>query len=234
MHINSPENRLNKFWGKVDKKHISLISEWIKGDSLLDVGSGFGTTSGELSKTKNIKCIGIDYDNYSLNIARKLYPTVTYLNENCEKLSFSDNQFDTIVLRDVLHHLKGEADFEKIKKELIRVSKPNARIIVLDPNINLILRISRKLVSHKDEECNFEDAFRILDEMHGVIIYKNFNTVFSLPLSGGYVGISFVPNINIIHKVLFILERFFEKIINLLKLGRYFCWRYLIVSEIIK
>ena len=234
MKIENPENRLKQFWGKVDKKYISLIGKWTKEGALLDVGSGLGTTSGELSKTKKNKCIGIDYDIDTLNVARRSYPDVEYLYENCENLSFPNNHFDTIILRDVLHHLKGEADFEKIKKELIRVAKPTSRLIILDPNVNLILRMSRKLAFHKDEECTYEDALNFSNEMNCKIIHKEFNTVFSLPLSGGYVGISLTPDINFIHKTILILENFSEKIINLFGLGRYLCWRYFIVADIIK
>lgn len=234
MEIKNPEKRLKKFWGKVDKKHIGLIAEWVKGSLALDVGSGFGTTSGEIARQLNIKCIGIDYDNSSLEIAKKLYPDGTFLFENCENLSFPDNYFDTIILRDVLHHLKGESDFEKSGKELIRVAKNKTRIIIVDPNVNFILKTARKIASHRDEECTYEDALKIVKEMKCEIIHKKFNTVFSLPLSGGYVGVSLVPDVNFIQQFILFSEMIFEKIINAIGLGKFFCWRYLIVAEVIK
>lgn len=234
MEIKNPEKRLQQFWGKVDKKHIGLIAEWVKGPIALDVGSGFGTTSGEITKQKNVNCIGIDYDDYSLAAAKKLYPDSIFLPENCEHLSFPDNYFDSIILRDVLHHLKGESDFERSKKELLRVAKPHARIIILDPNVNIILKTARKIASHKDEECTYEDALKIVKEINCQIIHKSFNTVFSLPLSGGYVGVSLVPDINTIQRFILFSEKFFEKLITAIGLGRFLCWRYLIVAEIIK
>lgn len=234
MKIKDPEKRLYQFWGKVDKKHITIISKWVIGNSILDVGSGFGTTSGEISKLKDKKPIGIDYDQTSIETAKRLYPNGTYLFQNCESLSFPDSHFDTIILRDVLHHLKGESDFTKSISELIRVIKPNGRILIFDPNINFILKTARNISAHKDEECTYEEALQILQGMNCKIIHKEFNTVYSLPLSGGYVGLSLVPNINFVHTALLSAERVTEKIINSLKIGRYLCWRYLIVSEVIK
>ena len=233
MHINNPEKRLAKFWGRVDKKHIRSIAEFVKGECILDVGCGMGTTTGALN-TASVKCIGIDYDDKSLNVAKSLNPNGIFMNENCEKLSFSDNYFDTIILRDVLHHLTGESDFSKSKKELIRVAKPGARIIILDPNINFILKFARKIASHKDEECTYEEALKIVESMNGVVIHKNFHTIYSLPLSGGYVGTSFIPNINFIQNLILLSEKKVEKIINKLNMGRSFCWRYLIAADILK
>ena len=233
MEIKNPEKRLKQFWGKVDEKHIRLIAEWVKGESVLDVGCGMGTTTAALTK-KNIKCIGIDYDDVSLTVAKKLNPKSIFLNENCEKQSFQDNYFDTIILRDVLHHLKGEADFKLVKNELIRVAKANARLIILDPNVNFLLKTARKLSSHKDEECTYEDAKEIVKIMNGKIRHESFNTVFSLPLSGGYVGLSFIPNIIFLQNFILSFEVLFEKIINKLGIGRILCWRYFIAAEISK
>ena len=73
--------------------------------------------------------------------------------------------------------------------------------------------------------------FIYLAKMQHKIIYNEFNTIYSLPLSGGYVGINFVPDINFIHKAILNSEDYFENIINGIKLGRHLCWRYLIVGE---
>jgi SAM-dependent methyltransferase len=234
MKVKNPEKRLRKFLGKVDKKFIDLIKENIVGDIVLDVGCGMGTTTGEITKNAAIKCIGIDYDSDSLAVAKALNPNGTYLNENCEKLSFKDNYFDTIILRDVLHHLKGEADFNLVRKELIRVAKPNARLIILDPNVNFILKTARKIAFHKDEECTFEDAIKIVETMNGDIRHSSFNTVISIPLSGGYVGVPLVPNILFIQNFVMFFESILEKIVNKLNLGRILCWRYFIIADIKK
>lgn len=230
MKIKNPEKRLKQFWGLVDKKHITLLSGFLRGNNILDMGCGLGTTTNYISNM-GLNCIGIDYDSDSIKYCKKIYPECNFQIANAEKLPFEDGYFDTIILRDALHHFYGEADFSKVKKEILRVTKNNSRIIFFDPNVNFILKTMRKVSSHKDEECNYETAIDILNEMGFKIIHHSFNTVYSLPLSGGYVGINFIPNINFIQNIILASENIFEKLINKTGLGRQLCWRYLIAGQ---
>jgi len=219
------------FWGRVDEKHILSFLPFIRGENVLDVGCGNGSTTGYLAENGDFSCIGIDDDKEEIALAKKLFPGCDFRVMNCEELEFEDNYFNTIILRDVLHHLYEDADFEKVKKELQRVSANNGRLIILDPNIHFILKMMRLISSHRDAECKYETALEIMGDIDCKLIHKDFNTLYSLPLSGGYVGINFVPQVKIIQDIILGSEKFFEKLTNKLKLGRYFCWRYLIVGE---
>ncbi|MBZ0202799.1 MAG: class I SAM-dependent methyltransferase [Ignavibacteria bacterium] len=230
MKIENPEKRLNQFWGEVDKKHIQSIADYVTGNKILDMGCGLGTTTNYI--TNSVKeCIGIDYDNELIDYCKTTYPNCKYLVADAEKLPFDDNSFDTIILRDALHHFFGEADFDKVKSEILRVAKSNARIIFFDPNVNFLLKTMRKLSSHVDEECNYETAIEIMNDMGFKIIHHSFNTVYSLPLSGGYVGINFIPSVKLFYKIVLRTENVYEWLINKLGLGRHLCWRYLIVGK---
>ncbi len=230
MKVNNPEKRLNKFWGKVDLKHIKLISEQLSGKNILDIGCGYGTTTNEITKA-GFKCIGIDSDLQVIEKASKKFPFCTYIEANAEKLPFEDNFFDTIILRDSLHHLYQEADFSIISTELSRVSKPKSKLIFFDPNVNSIVKFMRKVAFHKDAECDYKTAIKIMKSLNYKVTHVSFNTIYSLPLSGGYVGINLVPDLKIIHKTLLNFETFIEKLINKIGFGPYLCWRYLIVGE---
>lgn len=234
MRISNPEKRLEKFWGRVDEKHIMSFFPFVKGRNVLDVGCGNGSTTGYLNQNGDFNCIGIDEDKEEIGLAKRLYPDCDFRLMNCEEMIFEDNYFETIVLRDVLHHLYEDADFEKVSKELVRVSGKNSRIIIFDPNVNFMLKTMRVISFHKDAGCNFETALKITDDIGYKLIHKSFNTLYSLPLSGGYVGINFVPQMRSIQQFILRSENFFERITNKLKLGRYLCWRYLIVGELKK
>ena len=52
-----------------------------------------------------------------------------------------------------------------------------------------------------------------------------------LLISGGYVGINFIPNIKYIQNIVLHTENYIEKLINKVALGRQLCWRYLIVGQ---
>jgi len=230
MKIKNPEKRLKMFWGEVDKKHVEIIQKFVCGNNILDMGCGYGTTTAHIAAS-GYNCIGMDYDQAVIDSAKERFPGLNFQFANAEKMPFENNYFDTVILRDALHHFYVEADFSKVRSEILRVSKPNARIIFFDPNINFILKTARKTSRHDDAECDFETAQKIMKQMDCEIIHSSFNTLYSLPLSGGYVGINFIPNIRFLHSFLLGFEKLCERIINNLHLGRYFCWRYVIVGE---
>jgi SAM-dependent methyltransferase len=230
MQIKNPDKRLNKFYGKVDAKHINLILEHVAGKDVLDMGSGSGTTTAQLTKL-GFNCTGFDFDTNAVERAKKLWPGCNFVVANAEKLPFPDKSFDTVILRDALHHFYQEADFNKVKTEILRVSRDKSTLIFFDPNVNLMLKTMRKLSSHDDAECNYESALQVMKELNFKVTYDSFNTLFSLPLSGGYVGLNFVPNVAFIQSAILGTERIAEKLTNGLKMGRYACWRYIIVGK---
>ena len=229
MKINDPSKRLNKFWGKVDRKHIESIAQFVEGKKILDLGAGYGTTTNFLAD-RGYDVTAIDLDEESIKIAKTINPKINYRKLNVEQLPFDDLSFDTLILRDAIHHFLGEADITKVKKEMNRVLKPGGRLIFFDPNINFIIKILRRLSNHKDEECRFEEGLGIMDEMGYHIIHKSFNTVYSLPLSGGYVGLNLIPDIKWVQSFILKSETNIEKLIQN-KIGRQIAWRYLIVGE---
>ena len=231
MKIHNSEKRLQKFWGKVDEKHIRLIEEWVTGNHILDMGAGYGATTGYLSKKKDIHCVAMDCDPEMADKAKNIFPGINYVQANAEHLPFEAKTFDTIILRDALHHFLAEADIEKVKGEIARVAKDQSRVIFFDPNVNWVLKSLRWLSNHKDEECHFEQALGIMQSMGFTIIHKGFSTIFSLPLSGGYVGINFVPNNKWIQNGILKTERFLERKINSFHVQRNLFWRYIIVGE---
>ncbi len=232
MRIKNPEKRLTQYWGEVDKKHTLLISNWIKGSRILDIGCGYGTTSLQISsQSTSTDCVGIDYDLQVIEKARLINPLGNFSVENCEHLSFKDNSFDTLIMRDSLHHLLGEADFEKIKSEIKRVVKKNGRLIILDPNVNLILRFLRFLTSHKDEQCTYEDALIVLKSLDATLVHSEFNTIIDLPLSGGYIGLNFVPKYKPLYQAINTLENIITNAASKLNLGRVVCLRYFLVAD---
>ncbi len=230
MNISNPKKRLKRFWGKVDQKHIAEITKFLCGKTVLDMGCGYGTTTSKITEL-GYDCIGIDYDVNTVETAKNEFPHCKFLVANAEDLPFESNYFDVIILRDALHHFYGEANFKKVQSEILRVAKSTSRIIFFDPNINFVLKTMRKISSHDDEECDFETAKEVMNNFNYQIIHTGFNTVFSLPLSGGYVGINFVPEIKPIQNLILAMENIVEKIIIKTGGGRYLCWRYIIVGE---
>jgi ubiquinone/menaquinone biosynthesis C-methylase UbiE len=231
MKIESPERRLDRFWGKVDRKHIELIGGWLRGPRVLDLGCGYGSFTEAVQRDLGFECVGVDAEEENLEIARRRFPTGEFIRADAEDLPLETGSFDSVVLKDTLHHLVEESDWERVSRELLRVSAPRARLIFFDPNVHALLRIARRGVRHEDAECTFEQATALMRELGYKQIHTSFHTLFSQPLSGGFVGPELVPNRPRVHGAILRTEEKLEQRLNRRGLGRGLAWRYLVVGE---
>src|SRR5690606_13514670 len=131
---------------------------FIKKGKILDMGCGMGSTSDFLSKQNLGEITGLDFSQEELDKAKSWYPHITYVQANAEQMPFDDETFDTIILRDALHHFYEEADFDKVGKEIVRILKKDGILIFFDPNVNFIIKALRKVAKHEDAECSYEEV----------------------------------------------------------------------------
>jgi len=143
----STKNIFIKFAESVKrKKIIKKLKNNQQNCLLLDVGCGAGDILDSLPVRNKI---GIDYSFYLLSIAKKRSYKFPILQSNAEKLPFKDNQFNCILLMDVLEHV---ANPKKILNEIYRISAKDSMFILNIPNDNLInkcKKIIKKLNLHK-------------------------------------------------------------------------------------
>jgi len=107
---------INQFY----KKCIDLLSN-LKVDSILDAGCGEGYTL-QVLKYNNIgtKLIGIDNNEISLKIAKKIFRDINTKRGNIYKIPFKQSFFDLVVCTEVLEHLSKPSD---ALSELCRVTR---------------------------------------------------------------------------------------------------------------
>ena len=97
------------------KSLVSSIAPFIgKEKTALDVGCGTGAFAKALAERFGMKVKGID-----LRPPRKEIDFVLF---DGKKIPFGDNSFELVFLVDVLHHVAGKADREKLIEECKRVS----------------------------------------------------------------------------------------------------------------
>ena len=230
MKIASPHNRLASFWGKVDREHNELIAQNVTGVDVLDIGCGYGSLSAHLYSQK-LRVLGIDNDVDSIRIAKNLFPHVPIVEKSLQELE-TGQLFDTVTMKDTFHHLYGEADINECMQLVRGLLRPGGRLIILDPNPCLLVRICRRIARHVDEEAPASVVPEVLQKNgFQVLSFRYFETI-ALPLSGGYVGINLVPNLKIAHRHALSANRLIAGIARILGVEKHICWRYLFVATL--
>ncbi len=103
---------------------FSKILESIKGETVMEVGSGKCVLSDEIRK----KGYAVTASDIILSKdVKKRFPDLTYVESNIEHMPFKDSAFDTVVCTHTLEHVR---DLPAAIKELRRVCKKRLMIVV--------------------------------------------------------------------------------------------------------
>lgn len=232
MKIVNPQERLFSLWGIIDAQHNRLITLGIKGKNVLDVGCGYGSLVDYLTE-RGYKAKGIDISNERIKIAKQLFPNgrfQTLRAEKCDRI-IAKASVDTIVLKDSLHHLVGEGDIKNAMKNFKVILKKSGRIVVLDPNPTIIVRLARKIIHHKDFKVTFSKAIKLFKKEGFQVKEIFFFEIIGILLSGGYIGIRFVPNYKLFNKLVAFSNLALSRLLNKIGLGKLLCWRYCIYAD---
>jgi SAM-dependent methyltransferase len=226
----SPEmaRRLDGFWGQVDRRINERILRLLPEGSVLDVGCGFGSLTAFLSAAGR-DAIGVDMMEEALDAARSRYPGVRVVHHIGAGLPAGVSRRRTIVLKDTLHHLVAEADVDAL---LTAWRRDGAEyVVVSDPNPNVVLRACRSLIRHTDPECSVERARDVLARGGFDVIACEYDIIFSLPLSGGYVGPVLWPRWRVFGDAALALETALVAATRAVGAAPALCWRYFLVAR---
>ena len=118
-----------------------------KGSRILDVATGTGAQAFAFAK-KGHDVIGIDLSEAMLKIAnkKKKYGNVKFEAADATNLPFEDDSFDVSCVSFALHDMPLVIR-EKALKEMVRVTKPNGMIVIVDYALPKG-KISRFLIYH--------------------------------------------------------------------------------------
>jgi SAM-dependent methyltransferase len=226
---NAPE-RLSSLWGVIDAQHNELIASRIAGPRVLDIGCGYGSLVNYLV-SHGFHAEGWDRDPESISVARRLFPKAPVRLVDAEEPGIVDYRFDSIVLKDCIHHLAGDGDVQTAFRNIRRLLKPGGRIVILDPNPMWILRAARTLASHVDPEASCAFTLRLLNEQGFEVKGVDYHETIGLPLSGGYVGVRMVPNWRPLNRLIAAANMALSRSANRLGLGPAVCWRYIVHAD---
>ena len=102
-----------------------------KGDRVIDVGCGSGFL---MKRIRDANVTGVDLSDTALSMARVNLSgmgNVRLVKADARQLPFDDSSFDKVVCADVLEHVPAPKD---VVREIKRVSRPGARIVIALPN----------------------------------------------------------------------------------------------------
>ncbi|MDT3767092.1 bifunctional demethylmenaquinone methyltransferase/2-methoxy-6-polyprenyl-1,4-benzoquinol methylase UbiE [Gleimia hominis] len=98
------------------------------GQKVLDLAAGTGRSTASLAKT-GADVVGADLSEGMLDVARKTYPDLKFVQANATNLPFEDNAFDAATIS---FGLRNIVDTRAALKEMARVVRPGGRLLVCE------------------------------------------------------------------------------------------------------
>ena len=109
-------------------RRITAVGQFLGQGPLLDIGCGTGALARNVDSTRYL---GVDQDEESIAIARKLFPAHRFLTLTDFAQSQNDNQFERIVGLAVIEHIE---DPQKWLAWLRTLLKPGGQIVLTTPD----------------------------------------------------------------------------------------------------
>ncbi|MGB9979951.1 class I SAM-dependent methyltransferase [Methanobacterium sp.] len=148
-----------KYWDKAAEKKefptpfkIEEFEKYVSKEmGILDVGCGYGRTLDELHNRGFENLTGIDYSQGMINRGLKEHPYLNLIKNDGDKIPFSDNEFDAVLLIAVLTSNTKNGEQENIISEILRVLKDGGILYLTDFLINQDKRNLKRYQEYEDK-----------------------------------------------------------------------------------
>jgi len=121
-----------EFLNSFEKRKIIDLFGDVKNKKVLDIGCGTGRLISDLLDRGAI-ITGVDVSKNMLEVARKKFPKVHFIEGDIRKIPFKDDSFDFVIATFVIVHLQ-QCELEKAFDEVYRVLKPSGKFILTNIN----------------------------------------------------------------------------------------------------
>lgn len=163
-----------KYWDKLANEkefptpfQISKFKKYVSPENkILDVGCGYGRTLSELYDDGFKNLIGVDFSQGMIDRGSKLYPQLNLLKNDGDRLPFSDNSFDAVLLIAVLTCTADSKKQDELISEISRVLNDDGILYINDYSINDDQRNLERYQKYKDKY----GAYGIFELPEGVVL----------------------------------------------------------------
>lgn len=124
----------------IDFEVVKVLSKHInRDDKMIEIGCGTGAMSTEVALRKKAKLYFFDYSTDALELAEKYAIkkgiSTQKIKGDAKKIPIKSNSFDVVWNEGVVEHFRGN-ERQKVIDEMIRICKPNGKVIIFVPNSN--------------------------------------------------------------------------------------------------
>jgi len=183
------DERREGYYSLINDLEFEKIQPFVRGKKTLEVGCGTGLILERVHKTAQ-EAVGVDISTGMLEVCRK--KGLNVLEASATELPFEDNTFDLVYSFKVLAHVP---DIEKAIKEIVRVMKPQGRVVLefynpfsfkgLNDKLRTIVRRRRPVYirhdSLRDVRRLLPKEFRIVST-RGIRIFAPFAGCYTIPI----------------------------------------------------
>jgi ubiquinone/menaquinone biosynthesis C-methylase UbiE len=142
---------------------VVRLGRFAPGARVADLGCGSGVFSGIL-RQHGCRCTGLDISPKLIELARRKYPDIEFLEGDVEHLPFADASFDGVLLGGIVHHLP---DPSRCAQEVHRVLRPGGRFVAFDPN-----RMNPFMYLYRDRSSPFYSQVGVTENERPVLAHQ--------------------------------------------------------------
>jgi SAM-dependent methyltransferase len=213
--------RLQELYGDVAARQNAFIAEHVRG-SVLDVGAGYGTLVRDLC-ARGHQATGVEIDEEKIRRGREWYGVEL---RRADFAQLRGERFGTVVFREALNHM----ELDEALGHAFEIATD--RCIVFQGTEIAPLRVAKKLYGHEEHDQKTPPQIVSGLERAGFVhVRQFFRDTLAFPLSGGWWGKSFVPNVTSVKRALLGSDAILTRAVVGLGLGPALCFRVLIVGE---
>jgi len=123
---------IDNYWRSCATRNARRLLEATPAPRILDVATGTGDLASSMAKIPGARVTALDLSPEMLQIARRKYPDITFLEGYAEKLPFDNASFDVVSAG---FGVRNFEDLEQGMREFLRVLKPGGHTLIIEPMI---------------------------------------------------------------------------------------------------